>query len=254
MRIVLRAICLSAVAVTAILAAISLPPENPSAVRSRPPAPTAEEEAGWASPLPDSALPAPRVQEAVPPRTHPGDASAPARRVIPSDVGDAAPARSGTAPQEGFSITVLPRPVRIEAMHGRAEVEESGPDAGRGQETAPVEVAQGDAPDRRPVLTPPVLLSPAVQDYPTAAYRLARDRDALTPQLRVDAAEGRVVLRVLVRTDGSVARAQVAESAGIPALDEAALHAAVGWIFAPATRDGEPIESWALIPVRFVVR
>lgn len=106
---------------------------------------------------------------------------------------------------------------------------------------------------RAPVLAPPVLLTP-VAGYPAEGYDVALDRSALTPRLSVEAIQGRVVLRVLVRTDGSVAEVHVVESSGAPALDEAAARAAAGWAFAPATRDGQPIDAWVLIPVRFVLR
>jgi len=106
--------------------------------------------------------------------------------------------------------------------------------------------------DRVPVLTPPVLLTP-VAGYPAGGYRVTLDHSILTPQLRIDAAEGRVVLRILVQSDGSAGQVSVVESSGSPVLDEAALRAAAEWAFAPATRDGQPVEAWAIIPVRFVV-
>ncbi|MCA9610835.1 MAG: TonB family protein, partial [Myxococcales bacterium] len=49
-----------------------------------------------------------------------------------------------------------------------------------------------------------------------------------------------VVLTLLVGTDGAVQEAQIATSAG-ELLDAAALEAAEGLVFRPATRDGEPI-------------
>ena len=79
------------------------------------------------------------------------------------------------------------------------------------------------------------------------------DHSILTPQLRIEAAQGRVVLRILVQSDGSARQVSVVESSGSPVLDEAALRAAAEWAFAPATRDGQPVEAWAIIPVRFVV-
>lgn len=103
-----------------------------------------------------------------------------------------------------------------------------------------------------PILTPPVLQTP-VAGYPAEGYRVVVDRAMLTPRLRIEAAQGRVVLRIRVRPDGSVAQVDVVESSGVPVLDQAAARAAAGWIFTPATRDGEPIDAWAVIPVRFVV-
>ena len=101
-------------------------------------------------------------------------------------------------------------------------------------------------------LTAPVLLTP-VAGYPAEGYRVKVDRSILTAQMRVEAAQGRVVLRILVRSDGSVGQVNLVESSGYPALDEAAVRAAALWRFTPATRDGQPVDAWAMIPIRFVV-
>jgi protein TonB len=76
----------------------------------------------------------------------------------------------------------------------------------------------------------------------------------LTPQARLVVREGIVVLAVLVRSDGSVEDVRVRISSGDGALDGAAVRAAEGWWFRPATRDGIPTTAWAIIPVRFAVR
>lgn len=120
---------------------------------------------------------------------------------------------------------------------------------------APVSVeAPPDLPPvpRPPVLTPPALLT-APGDAPPEAVRVILDRTLLTPQLRLAAADGKVVLAVLVRADGPVAQVKVEVSSGNDTLDAAATRAAETWQFRPATRDGVPTESWAIIPVRFVV-
>jgi protein TonB len=71
--------------------------------------------------------------------------------------------------------------------------------------------------------------------------------------LHLLASEGRVVIRVLVRGDGTVGTVLVNQSSGNPALDRAAVEAAAFWRFQPATRDGVAIDAWAVIPVRFVL-
>jgi protein TonB len=102
------------------------------------------------------------------------------------------------------------------------------------------------------MLTPPILLSDPLGEV--ATVRVTLDRSMLTPQARHVALEGVVVLAVLVRSDGSAADVRVRTTSGDQALDAAATHAAGSWRFRPATRDGRPIEAWAIIPVRFVVR
>jgi protein TonB len=138
-------------------------------------------------------------------------------------------------------------------LHRREDTVVAGLGAGRDRELAP-EVTSVGVSDRTPILVPPVLRELIVPGYPSNAFHLVVDRGPLAPTLRVEAAQGRVVLRILVRLDGSVARAEVAESAGIPVLDDAAVQAARRWLFVPATRDGQPIEAWAFVAVRFMMR
>lgn len=105
-----------------------------------------------------------------------------------------------------------------------------------------------------PVLTPPVLLGAPSHADALGAYEVVLERGELAPQLRVRSLEGRVVLRVFVLADGSVARAEIERSSGQTTLDQAAVTSARSWRFDPARRDGTPIDAWALIPVRFVLR
>lgn len=140
--------------------------------------------------------------------------------------------------------------------------------AGRGNSVDPPAVAQPSAPPGAqaqlpqteapqpaglaPVLRPPVLLTPSAA-YPGDAGEMTIDRSSLTPEIRTVVAQGRVVLRILVRADGTVGDVDVAESSGHSVLDASAIQASSRWRFQPATRDGEPIEAWVLVPVRFVV-
>lgn len=76
--------------------------------------------------------------------------------------------------------------------------------------------------------------------YPTAARRRAE--------------QGIVTIRVLVGADGSVERADLAESSGYDLLDDAALRAVrAKWRFVPARRGGVTVESWVLVPIRFAL-
>ena len=172
----------------------------------------------------------------------------------------AAPARRPVAPQHVVQVGPLTPPVMpeygVRVSSGKGQIGEredsSKPSSGGDQPLAEKPAAPVRESDRAPFLTPPVLLTP-VAGYPAGGYRVVLDRSVLTPQLRVEAAQGRVVLRMLVRSDGSVAQVNVVESSGSQVLDEAAVNAAVKWRFAPASRDGQPVESWAIIPIRFVI-
>lgn len=95
---------------------------------------------------------------------------------------------------------------------------------------------------------PPVLVDAAPDsryladfqpDYPASERREARD--------------GRVVVRVLIGSDGRV-KAVERVSATSDAFFDATRQRALGrWRFTPATRDGVKIESWHRMTVRFVM-
>jgi len=65
---------------------------------------------------------------------------------------------------------------------------------------------------------------------------------------------GSVLLVARVAPDGACVSARVMESSGHRCLDEAALEAVRRWTFAPAVRDGAPVEAEVEVPVNFVLR
>jgi len=62
---------------------------------------------------------------------------------------------------------------------------------------------------------------------------------------------GTVQLRVRVSTTGLPLEIQMTKSSGYARLDEAALTALRKWKFQPASRAGQAIEAWVLVPVEF---
>lgn len=66
--------------------------------------------------------------------------------------------------------------------------------------------------------------------------------------------EGQTLLRVRVSDTGAVDSVEVVGSSGYEAFDSAAVAGARGLRFSPARRDGERIEVWATVPVRFSKR
>ncbi|TMQ60353.1 MAG: TonB family protein [Candidatus Eisenbacteria bacterium] len=87
----------------------------------------------------------------------------------------------------------------------------------------------------RAVDSPPELI-----DAPKPAY----------PDWAKDAGvEGRVLLRVLVGTDGHPRKVIVA--GGLRALGEDAVKAVMGWTFHPGLSNGNPVEVWVEVPVLY---
>ena len=60
--------------------------------------------------------------------------------------------------------------------------------------------------------------------------------------------EGFATVRVLIGTDGRVKQVEASDTAFLDATRKQALSK---WRFLPATRDGEPVESWREMTVRF---
>ncbi len=177
--------------------------------------------------------------------------------VRPSPQGTVAAQRS----QGGFSTESL-RQVASVPEHSEMPVSTAGLDVNSSTEESalrppdPMGVGTLGEPTlaRAPVLRPPVLLAGTPPEYPTNGYQVVLDRSSLTPHLQVEATEGRVILRLLVVANGGVDRVDVTVSSGFEILDQAAAAAVRAWLFAPATRDGQPIDAWVVIPMRFVIR
>ena len=65
---------------------------------------------------------------------------------------------------------------------------------------------------------------------------------------------GRVMLRVRVDAAGRPAEVALESGSGFRVLDEAAIKVVKKrWHFVPATRDGQAIEAWALVPIVFEI-
>lgn len=68
-----------------------------------------------------------------------------------------------------------------------------------------------------------------------------------------DGIEGRVILRVLVDTDGSVRKALIQHSDS-KLLNQAAIDAVKETKFTPALKNGKPIMVWVSIPINFKLK
>lgn len=94
--------------------------------------------------------------------------------------------------------------------------------------------------------------APPQKTAPSAASYAASNRKPVYPAMsRRNGEEGKVILRVLVKADGSAGEVQVRQSSGFPLLDEAARAAVQAWRFNPATVDGKPVDEWYQVPIPF---
>lgn len=109
--------------------------------------------------------------------------------------------------------------------------------AGTGGETGTV------IPPHTPVLRDPTLDSRYMDSF----------QPAYPSDMRLGEREGRVVVRVLIGTDGRV-KAVEQVSAASPSFFEATRKQALAkWRFKPGTKDGVAIEAWHTMAVRFVL-
>jgi len=90
--------------------------------------------------------------------------------------------------------------------------------------------------------------------YPGDAFRLTVRRQDLGAAAVVEGTEGVVGMRALILSTGEVRAVEVTGPSGSNALDRAAVDAVRGWRFAPATRDGAPIDAYVTLRIRYVVR
>ncbi|HET9000198.1 MAG TPA: energy transducer TonB [bacterium] len=101
---------------------------------------------------------------------------------------------------------------------------------------------------------PPRVIKSDGTEYPVDGFRLTVHRQDLGSALSVEGAEGAVGVRALVQADGTAAKVEIIAPSGSPILDGAAAAAVRRWLFAPATRDGVPIEAYVTFKIRYVVR
>lgn len=65
--------------------------------------------------------------------------------------------------------------------------------------------------------------------------------------------QGKVVLRVLIGTDGLPQKVEINKSSGFDRLDKQAQEAVMRWRFVPGKRNGVTETMWNLVPVNFVL-
>ena len=105
-----------------------------------------------------------------------------------------------------------------------------------------------------PHVVPPRVIKSDGTEYPVDGFRLTVHRQDLGSTLSVEGAEGAVGVRALVQADGTAAKVEIVAPSGSPILDGAAAAAVRRWLFAPATRDGVPIEAYVTFKIRYVIR
>lgn len=63
--------------------------------------------------------------------------------------------------------------------------------------------------------------------------------------------EGTVLLRVLVKADGTAGTVEIKKSSGYDLLDKSASTTVQTWRFSPATVNGKAVDEWYEVPIPF---
>lgn len=127
---------------------------------------------------------------------------------------------------------------------------------------APVAVAEPQP------LAPPAPAAPAVATAPaseappasarvelpsTNAEYLQNPAPTYPPASRRAGEQGKVIVRVLIGTDGMAREAELRQSSGYDRLDRAALDTVRKWRYVPGKRNGVPEAMWFNVPINFVL-
>ena len=116
----------------------------------------------------------------------------------------------------------------------------------------PPEPAPAPRPAPVPQAPPAPPAPPAKTDVSISASYSASNAKPVYPTMSKRMGEqGTVMLRVLVKSDGSAANVEVKSSSGFPRLDQSAVEAVKSWRFNPATLDGKPVDEWYQVPIPF---
>jgi len=195
------------------------PPEAPPVLvelmQSQPTPKTIEQPVAKPIPVP----PRPQPVAAPAPTPQPQPQPIPSKVSTPTEVAQATPVAPVSAP----TAPTPPAPTRVEAP-----------------------------PTPAPPSPAPVVAAPSKTDVSIPASYSASNQKPIYPNMSKRLGEqGTVVLRVLVKADGSAGEVEVKSSSNYPRLDQAAIDAVKTWRFNPAKIDGKATDEWYQVPIPF---
>ena len=110
-----------------------------------------------------------------------------------------------------------------------------------------------DAPAVQPSPAPAPPAPPRIELPSSDAAYLNNPRPSYPAISKRMGEQGKVVLRVLIGTDGVPQKVEVNQSSGFDRLDRQAQDAVMRWRFVPGKRNGVPEAMWNLVHVNFVL-
>lgn len=96
--------------------------------------------------------------------------------------------------------------------------------------------------------------TPSAVELPSSEAQYLHNPKPTYPRAsRLRGEQGRVVVNVLIGTDGTAQQAEIKVSSGFERLDLAALRTAKAWRYVPGKRGGVPEAMWYAVPLNFVM-
>lgn len=129
------------------------------------------------------------------------------------------------------------------------------PHAPTGVIAAPVPTPSPSPPIQAPVAaaTTPAPVEPKIE-LPSSDAEYLQNPDPIYPaQSRRMGEQGKVVVRVLIGTDGLAQKVEIRQSSGFERLDEAALKSVKNWRYVPGKRAGVVQAMWFSVPINYVL-
>lgn len=123
---------------------------------------------------------------------------------------------------------------------------------------APVSVAPVPPPPApSPVPAPPPAAPPAPPpkvELPSSDADYLKNPSPVYPAISKRLGEqGKVLVRVLIGTDGTAQKAELRQSSGFDRLDQSALNAVLKWQYVPGKRGGVAEAMWFVVPINFTL-
>lgn len=202
---------------------------------------------GWAMQTEARIPPEPRVE---PPKLQ-GMLIAPEPKIAKAPPQQPAPVQPAepVQPPKAAPQPVKPAPRRKAPQPELKLASSQAPSAYQAQPAASKAAPPKPAPARPPAAAPATSTS---TELPSADAAGLHNKAPVYPLLsRKRKEQGTVWLLILVSKDGVVTELKLKKSSGFPRLDEAAERAVRHWKFRPARRQGEPIDYWYELPVKF---
>ena len=173
----------------------------------------------------------------------PAPPAPPVRPVKPAQVKPTPVVQKKIVPQRAAPSSALPLAI------ADATPSPNAPTGSLTQDLAstPAPVATAPAAPPAPPAPPAIQLPSSNADY------LQNPKPAYPPLSRRLGEQGKVIVRVLIGTDGVPKKAEMRQSSGFDRLDQAALNTVLKWRYVPGKRAGVAEEMWFNVPLTFVL-